>query len=100
MGDLTIFNSILGDYDKGLPSLAKTIEFDAVWLTSIWPETYMYVLDDLTDLPRKNALYLTSGMGAPIERSRGVGFQKVIEVDADPVRVFQKMLRDLTNDKK
>lgn len=100
LGDLTLFNSILGDYDKGLPSLAKTIEFDAVWLTSIWPETYMYVLDDLTDLPRKNALYLTSGMGAPIERSRGVGFQKVIEVDADPVRVFQKMLRDLTNDKK
>jgi len=99
IGDFTLFNAILGDYDKGLPSLAREVEMDAVWLTSIWPETYMYVLDDLADLPHKNVLYLNAGMGAPIERSRGMGFQKVIEVAPDPVHVFQKMLRDLCQEK-
>jgi hypothetical protein len=95
ISDLTLFNSILGDYDKRLPSLARAVDMDAVWLTSIWPETYMYVLDDLADLPHKNVLYLNVGIGAPIERSREIGFQKIIEVPPDPVQVFQKMLVDL-----
>jgi GT2 family glycosyltransferase len=95
IGDFTLFNAVLGDYESGLPSLAKEVEMEAVWLTSIWPETYLYVLDDLIDLPSKNILYLNSGMGAPTERSHGMGFRKVIEVEPSAVSIFQTMYKDL-----
>jgi hypothetical protein len=95
IGDFSLFNAVLGDYESGLPSLAKEVEMDAVWLTSIWPETYLYVLDDLIDLPIRNILYLNSGMGAPIERSHGIGFSKVIEVEPSAVNIVQTMYKDL-----
>jgi GT2 family glycosyltransferase len=92
--DLTLFNTVIGDYDKKLPHLVKSMDIDAVWLTSIWPETYMYVLDDLADLSSKNFLYLNSDIGAPIERARSAGFKKLVQVPVDPVRIITQMIND------
>ena len=95
LSDMTLFSSVIGDYDKKLPHLAKEIDIDAVWLASIWPETYMYVLDDLWELPQKNFLYLNDNIGAPLERSKTTGFNKVVQVSIDPVQTITKMMNDL-----
>lgn len=93
--DVKLFGSIATDYVGRLPDLALQVHFDAVWISSIWPETYMYVLDDLRELPTKQLLYFNCQVGAPSRRSSEVGFQQSRYLFPDATQILRQMISDL-----
>ena len=63
------FDLILSNYQSALPEDLKSLQIDAVWISALAAETYMYTLDDVLltfpDIP----LFVHATSGAALRRS-------------------------------
>ena len=90
---LTEFSLVINDYQGTLPQVCKDLNVDAVWLSSIWPETHLYVLDDIGVLPPKTTLVLNESLGAPLQRAASFGFNDIQLVEPDSMEIMNLFLQ-------
>ena len=86
------FDLILSNYQSALPEDLKSLQIDAVWISALAAETYMYTLDDVLltfpDIP----LFVHATSGAALRRSLSEFYLKIQETPS------QKCLRSFLLD--
>jgi GT2 family glycosyltransferase len=87
------FTMEINDYQGTLPQVCIDLNIDAVWLSSICPETHCYVLDDIGVLPSKTTIVLNESLGAPLERSASLGFTDIQLVAPDSAEIMTAFLQ-------
>jgi hypothetical protein len=87
------FTMEINDYQGTLPQVCTDLNIDAVWLSSIWPETHLYVLDDIGVLPSKTTIVLNESLGAPLERAASLGFTDIQLVAPDSAEIMTAFLQ-------
>ena len=89
----TGFSLEINDYQGALPKVCNELNVNVVWLSSIWPETHLYVLDDIGVLPTSTTIVLNEYLGAPRERLASFGFDDVLCVAPNPEEIMKTLLR-------
>jgi glycosyltransferase involved in cell wall biosynthesis len=84
--------TVTGRYDRArLPALLTEAGVHLVWLPSIWPETYCYVLSEIWEAGYYAVVFDT---GAPAERIRKHGAGSILPIEwlDEPARVNEHFL--------
>lgn len=81
--------AITGAYEpRNLRALLATADPDFVFLPSVWPETYSYVLSEVWDAGYRVVAF---DFGAPAERIHAVGGGLLIAPTRDPVALLEML---------
>lgn len=81
--------SVTGRYERdALAARLAEANPHAIFLPSVWPETYSYVLSEVTDFGRP---VLCFDIGAQAERSRSEGLGIVMPVTNDPAEIYRRL---------
>jgi GT2 family glycosyltransferase len=86
------FSMIIGDYVRQLPQLVASITTSAIWVSTLWPETHMYVVDDLLSLDKSIPVVLNTDAGAHSRRLRSSGF-RVTVCEPEPTATLRTLCK-------
>jgi GT2 family glycosyltransferase len=89
------FSMEIGDYAGSLPHVVAQLDTQLIWLPSIWPETHMYVIDDVLQLDSDIHFLINEEDGAPIHRLRNEYSKNVTTCTQNSLEVFRSMIEIL-----